>query len=151
MRSTNTLQFSTSDEPQRRRSARPTSHTRKNNPHASKSFQSRTLPSGEIIHVATPSYRNVSRAQGARNPGTEAGKIPTTSARETFGTPVLESWQKGNTKRYVTSYWLLSRGVHEAYLPPFSYGLRDKPWANSAHASVGIGKFEQNIAILTHL
>lgn len=117
MRSTNTLQFSTSDEPQRRRSARPTSHTRKNNPHASKSFQSRTLPSGEIIHVATPSYRNVSRAQGARNPGTEAGKIPTTSARETFGTPVLESWQKGNTKRYVTSYWLLSRGIHEAYLP----------------------------------
>eukprot|EP00050_Salpingoeca_kvevrii_P022942 m.135048 g.135048 ORF g.135048 m.135048 type:complete len:272 (-) comp9880_c1_seq8:428-1243(-) len=114
-RSTSSLDFSASYPP-RRRSARPTSKTRHNNPHASKSFQTRQLPNGEFIHVsAHGTDTNWTRPEGVSEP---TGKQPAlSSTRSTYVKHDPEGWQRGNTSRY---------------------GLRDKPWANSASPSVGI-------------
>lgn len=113
MRSTTKMNFASAVKGEREQ-ARPSSKTRHNNPQGGRNFQRRTLPSGEVITVAT---QDVKMTDELRQAAARETEVITSSVREDYKQPVLESWQKGNTKRF---------------------GSNSQPWANSTLAVRGI-------------
>lgn len=105
------------ESPHEREQARPTSRTRHNNPHAA-SFRSTQLPSGQLINVSRREESDAAWSQlSPRGAEGEVFKTPPSVAAGDFGSPSLQPWQKGNTKRY---------------------GSNAQPWASTTVPALGI-------------